>query len=61
MTGFDTMSKEDRRKILALPQSIPVSEYASYNKTRSAKDMFWLVEYTTKYHCAMIREDGWKY
>lgn len=55
------MSKEDRRKILALPQSIPVSEYASYNKTRSAKDMFWLVEYTTKCHCAMIREDGWKY
>ena len=43
------------------PQPIPVSEYASYNKMRSAKDMFWFVEYTTKGRCAMIREDGWKY
>ena len=43
------------------PQPIPVSEYASYNKMRSAKDMFWFVEYTTKGRCAMIREEGWKY
>lgn len=43
------------------PAPIPKAEYAAYNKKRSAEDMFWFIEYTTRGRCAMIREDGWKY
>jgi len=43
------------------PEPMPKKEYPAYNKKRSADDMFWFVDYTTRGRCAMIREDGWKY
>ena len=43
------------------PAPISVKDYPAYNKKRSADDMFWFIEYTTRGRCAMIREDGWKY
>ena len=43
------------------PAPIPKANYPAYNKKRSADDMFWFIEYTTRGRCAMIRENGWKY
>lgn len=43
------------------PAPMPKADYPAYNKKRSAKDMFWFIEYTTRGRCAMIRENGWKY
>ena len=43
------------------PPPIPKTDYPAYNKKRSADDMFWFIEYTTRGRCAMIRENGWKY
>ena len=43
------------------PAPFPVKDYPAYNKKRSADDMFWFIEYTTRGRCAMIRENGWKF
>jgi arylsulfatase A-like enzyme len=43
------------------PAPIPKADYPAYNKKRSAEDMFWFIDYTTRGRSAMIREDGWKY
>lgn len=43
------------------PEPMPKDVYQAYNRKRSAEDMFWFIEYTTKGRCASIRKDGWKY
>lgn len=43
------------------PAPIPKADYPAYNRRRSAENMFWFIEYTTRGRAAMIREDGWKY
>ena len=43
------------------PAPMPKKDYPDYNRKRSAEDMFWFVDYTTRGRCAMIRESGWKY
>ena len=43
------------------PKPMQKNEYDEYNKKRSAEDMFWFIEYTTRGRCASIKKDGWKY